>query len=135
MIKLAGAAVLVLAFAVSAQAQSGHVAGSAHFVTPPVSYAAASAGGGGAIGSGGTHTLAHFPSAQFEVRNVTGSSSDYIPSTFVTYKAALAEGKAELRERPEPLGASVRADAMPPRSDVKILVVQSQSGGPVIQTH
>ncbi|MGH9738056.1 MAG: hypothetical protein ACRD4X_05655, partial [Candidatus Acidiferrales bacterium] len=86
MIKLTGALVLVLAFAVSAQAQSAR--GGAHFSVSPSSYSVGGGGGGGGgLSSGGSHILPHFAPRRFAVRDASGSAADYIPSTFVAYTA------------------------------------------------
>ncbi len=91
MMKITAAAVLVLAFAVAAQAGHGT---SAHFSASSTSYAGGGAGGAGGIGSGGSGAVLHVPPTHFEVRTVSGSASDYVPSTFVSYDSAVAEGEA-----------------------------------------
>ncbi|MGA9882445.1 MAG: hypothetical protein WBQ34_01870 [Candidatus Acidiferrales bacterium] len=134
MIKLTGAAVLVLAFAVSARAQSAR--GGAHFSVSPSSYSVGGGGGGGGgLSSGGSRTLPHYASARLAVRDASGNASDYIPSTFVTYTVALKEGQADLAMRPSPLGTLAHASAKPSKDGAKIDVVQGQNGKPTIQTH
>lgn len=134
MIKLTGAAVLVLAFAVSAQAQSAH--SEAHFGFSPSRYSAESGGGGGGgIGSGGSHTLPHYAPTHFAVRDVRGSATDYVPSTFESYSTALTEGEAAVAKRPAPLGTSAHESAKPARKSAKIDVVQSQNGKLAVQTN
>jgi hypothetical protein len=68
------------------------------------------------------------------VRIVTGSESDYIPSTFVAFDAAVAEGRAVLAVRPESLGASAHANINPARENARIHIVQGQDGYPAILT-
>jgi hypothetical protein len=133
-LKLKGAAVLVLVFAVSAQAQTAHNSALAHFTATPANYSNQGAGGGGGASSGGSRALPHFPPAHLAVRTVSGSNADYIPSTFVSYKAAVAEGQAVLAARPEPLGTSALAGSKPAPRTAKIHIVQGQDGLPEILT-
>ncbi len=136
MLRITGAAVLVLAFAVFAQAQSGRSGAEVHFTATPPNYSNEAAGGTGSAGSGGSHTLPHFPPARFAVRDATGSESDYIPSTFLSYKAAVAEGEVVLAARPEPLGTSAHADSKPAPQTARIQIVEGQDGTPEIRaTH
>lgn len=132
-IKLTGAAVLVLVFAVSAQAQSAR-GGGAHFTSTPSSYSESGGGGGGSAAAGGSRTLAHIAPAQFAVREVAGNSSDYMPSTFVSFSTAVAEGKAALAQRPKPLGVSAHESVAPAKA-AKIEVVQGEAGKPTIEPH
>ncbi|MGH9686578.1 MAG: hypothetical protein ACRD5K_05750 [Candidatus Acidiferrales bacterium] len=132
MIKLAGALVLALAFAVSAQAQSAR--GGAHFSVSPSSYSVGGGGSGGGLSSGGSHILPHFAPRRFAVRDASGSAADYIPSTFVAYTAALREGQAALSAHPSPLGTLAHASIKLSKESAKIDVVQGQNGKPAIQT-
>jgi hypothetical protein len=131
-IKIIGAAVLVLAFAISAQAQSAH-GDAPHFTASISTRVEGSAGGGGSIGSGAGQLLPHFPQTRFAARAVTGDASDYIPSTFLSYQAALAEGKASLSARAGPLALSAHTSGQPAQHDAKIDVVQRQDGKPAIK--
>ena len=122
MIKITGAAVLVLAFAVAAQAGHGP---SAHFSASSTTYAGGASGGGG-MGAGGSGGILHVPPTRFAVRAVSGSASDYIPSTFVSYDSAVAEGEASLAARPEPLGTFARENSKPVAKNAKVQTAQKQ---------
>lgn len=132
-IKLTEAAVLVLAFAVSAQAQS--MRGGAHFGYTPSSYSVGSGGGGGGgLSSDGSHILPHYAPTHFAVRDVSGNATDYIPSTFESYTTALTQGEAAVAARPEPLGTSAHESAKLARESATIDIVQGQNGKLAIQT-
>jgi hypothetical protein len=131
MIKITGAVVLVLVFAVAAQA--GHGA-NAHFTASPSTYAQGGGAGMGGGGTGGSGTILHVPPAHFAMQAVSGSASDYVPSTFVSYDSALAEGKASLDAHGEPLGRSAqRENSKPAEKSADLQIVQKQNGGTVIQ--
>lgn len=130
MIKIAGAAVLVLAFAVVAQAGGGT---SPHFTVSPSTYTQTAGAGIGGGSTGGSGAVLHVPPTQFAVRSASGSASDYIPSTFVSYDSALAEGKASLGAHAEPLGNSAQESSKPTAKNAKVQVVQKQDGGAAIR--
>jgi hypothetical protein len=130
MIKLTGAAVLVLAFAAVAQAGGGN---SAHFTawpSPDVQVGSGGTGGGEMRGSG---TLMHVAPARFAVREVSGNASDYIPSTFVSYNSAVAEGEASQAARPQPLKASTQESGKAAPKNSKTQIVQKKDGALAIQ--
>lgn len=129
MIKIAGAAVLVLGFAAVAQAGGG----GAHFTA---SSNTLTQGGGAGIGggaAGGSGTVLHVPPTRFATREVSGNSSDYIPSTFVSYNSAVAEGSAPVAARPKPLEMSAQKSGKPTVRSATIQIVQKQDGRLAIQ--
>jgi hypothetical protein len=130
MIKVMGAAVLVLAFAAAAQA-GGRT--SPHFTAWPTTYTQSGGAGIGGGGTGGSGAILHIPPARFATVEVSGSASDYIPSTFVSYNSAVAEGKASLSARPEPLGTSAQENSDSPARKARIQIVQKQNGELAIQ--
>lgn len=134
-IKIAGVAVLVLGFAVSAQAQSVRAAGAASSpITSNSGGGSAGYGGGGfSIGPSNFRTLPHFPPAHFTMKAVQGSSGDYVPSTFVPYAKALAEGRAMLAARPVSLGQFARENQPAATAKATIEMVQDHHGYPVIR--
>jgi hypothetical protein len=66
--------------------------------------AGASGGGGFGAGSINANMLPHTPVASFDEIVVQGSDSDYVPSTFVPFEAAVRMGEAALAYRPKSLG-------------------------------
>ncbi len=128
--KVVGAMVLVLGFAVAAQAGGGNTA---HFSMSPSVYSEGGGGGAGGGGlGGGSRVLPHIPSTRFAVRSASGSASDYIPSTFVSYDSAIAEGQASLSAHPQPLGTYAKEDK-PAGKTATVEIVQEQDGEVAIQ--
>ena len=127
MIKITAAAVLVLACAAAAQAGGG-----AHFTMWP-STLTQGGGAGYGVGAAGSGTMLHVPAAHFAVREASGNTSDYVPSTFVSYDSAVAEGKASVAGHAQLLGASAQEGGKPTAKNAKIQIVQKQNGAPAIQ--
>ena len=115
MIKIMGATVLVLAFAVAVQA-GGHA--TAHFTASPSAYS--QTGGAGIPDTGGFGPLPYIPPTQLAVQAVSGSTSEYVPSTFVSYDSAVREGRAATQSRPEALGTSARESGQSMVNNAKI---------------
>jgi hypothetical protein len=130
MLKVTGAAVLVLAFAAAAQAGGGS---NAHFTSSPSQYMQYGGGIGGGSSTGSSGATLQVPPTQFAVRAVSGSASDYVPSTFVSYESAVAEGDAALAANSQPLGTSAQGSTKPAAKNVKAQIVQKQGGDVTIQ--
>jgi hypothetical protein len=128
---MAGLAVLVLAFAVSAQAQGSR---SVRVAISPSTLHSSGGGSAGGASSGGFHHLTHYAPARFAVQVVTGDATDYIPSTFVPYQTALAEGQTVLASPPQPLGTFARQNSKPAPRKAKIELEQDHHGDAVIRT-
>ena len=133
MIRIAGALALVLGFAISAQAQGGRAAGEQ--VASLLNY---SGGGGAGFGGGGAgvsnfHTLPHTPPAHFVVATLAGNANDFVPSTFVPYKIAVAEGRLIVSATPESLGQFARDCDATTRTKAKLELVQDHYGYPVVR--
>ena len=132
-IRVAGAALLVLGFAISAQAQGSRVASGAISPIAPHSAGGGAGFGGGGIGPSSFQTLPHIPSTQFRATAVSGDSNDFVPSTFVPYKTALAEARSILAAAPESLGQFAREQDAATRAKAKYEVVQDHHGDAVIR--
>jgi hypothetical protein len=130
MSKAIAATVLVLAFAVAAQAGRGT---DAHFTASPSPYTDVGGAGIGGGSIGGSGAILHVPPTRFAMRAVSGSASEYIPSTFMAYDSAVAEGKASIAARPEPLGTFAEESIKPAAKNAKLQIVQKQDGGLTIQ--
>lgn len=64
---------------------------------------------------------------------VDGNAGDYVPSTFVSYDKALAEGRALLAARPISLGQFARENQPAATAKAKFELVQDHHGYPVIR--
>jgi hypothetical protein len=125
---LVGFAVLALSFAVPAYAQA-HAAGGGGAGLP------VNSGGGGVGGaeSGAAVRLPHYSRAKFQVTAVSGSETDYIPSTFVSYNKALTTGHTTVASAPETLGQAAQLNRQTPRVKAKFALVQDGRGRAVIE--
>ncbi|HXJ16853.1 MAG TPA: hypothetical protein VNM68_06610 [Candidatus Polarisedimenticolia bacterium] len=112
--RILGVAVLILWFAVPAHAQ--------YFGTSL---------GGGSLGHVSFHTLPSVPPAQFEVRAVSGGA-DFVPSSYVPYEQALAEGRAALAARTKTLAEITRENSVVPRVKARLILVQDDHGRAIL---
>lgn len=126
---LVGFAVLVLSFAMPSYAQ-GHPAGGGGTGFP--TYSGGAGVGGTGIG-GGAATLPHYSRARFQVTATSGTETDYIPSTFVTYNRALTKGNDSLASVPETVGQAAQVNRETPKVKAKFALVQDNHGNAVIE--
>jgi hypothetical protein len=131
-IRVAGAALLVLGFAISAQAQGSHLAAGASS-SLIYSGGAGTGFGGSGLGPSSFSTLPHIPRARFQASAVSGDSRDFVPSTYVPYKVAVAEGRSILAAVPESLGQFARDNEPAARARAKFELVQDHHGYAVIR--
>lgn len=108
MIKIAGAVVLVLGFAISAQTQGTRSSGAHAQSLLNYSGGAGIGADGGGVAAGNFRTLPHVASARFQAITVSGDANNFVPSTFVPYAIAVAEGRSNLAATPESLGQFAR---------------------------
>ncbi len=85
--------------------------------------------GGGSIGAAG---ITKFPRTQFGVAAVSGSLQDYIPSTFVAYDEALAEGRDLLANSPKTVVEAAHNQAPSSAQKARIALIQDVNGNPII---
>jgi hypothetical protein len=129
-----GLAILGMGLAVPAHAQVSHgfAAGGA---ASPLNLNNA---GGGGFGSGlggnsmGRGKLTDYPKARFGVASVSGTQHDYVPSTFVSYDKALAEGRAVLATPPQSPAEAARQQVTAHTEKAKLALVQDDYGNAVI---
>lgn len=114
--RILGIAVLILWFAVPAHAQSF----------------SGSVVGGVGIGKVNFPTVPNYPPAHFEVRAVSGTAADFVPSSFASYEQALAEGRAALAVRAKTLGEIARENSSTPRVKARLVLVQDDHGNAVL---
>jgi hypothetical protein len=127
--RLIGLAILAVAVAVPAHAQSTHpAAGGTTFTT---NGSAGSLGGGGGFGGSGGSKLASVPPAHFNVTSASGSQS-YEPSTFLSYDQAVAAGKTVLDTPPPTVAEAARQQASAHTEKAKVALVQDDYGRAII---
>ena len=127
---LVGCAVLALSFAMPSFAQS-HAAGGGGTGLPVTG---GGGGGGGASGVSAGSKLPHYSRAQFQVTAVSGSETDYVPSTFVTYKKALTtKGHTAIAIAPQSLGQAAQLNRETPKIKARFTLVQDNRGKAIIE--
>lgn len=103
-------------------------------MAPSYSSSMTPGGSGGSIsGVGSFQTLPYIPAAHFPMTTVNGDSRDYVPSTFVPYAKAVAEGRAVLATRPISLGEFARRNEANDTAKAKLELVQDYDGNAVVR--
>jgi hypothetical protein len=132
--RLIGLTILVMGLAAPAHAQTAHAAPMASGSGSPIN----STSGGSGAGSGGfggssigSRPLSS-PPAHFNATNVSGSRDSYVPSTFVSYDAALAAGKQLIDTPPLTVAEAARRQASAHPEKAKLALVQDDYGRPMI---
>ncbi len=126
--KALGIAAFILFFAIPAHAQRGGASSSAQ---PTMS---GGGGGGGGFGGGsGTGSLlpAH-PPAVFKMSAVSGSDATFIPSGYLPFDRAVAEGQAILDAENKTPAEAAAASSIVPKPHAKVAVVQGANGDPIV---
>ena len=121
-----GVAAFILFFAVPAHAQ----ASSSSSARPTQS--GGGGGGGGFGGGGGTGPLPAHPPAHFKMSAVTGSDASFIPSGYLPFDRAVAEGQAILDAEKKTLAEAAAATSIVPKPHAKVAVVQDANGDPIV---
>jgi len=122
--RLMGMAILAAGLALPAHAQAPRATASG--MTPgPVS--AGGGGFGGGYSSGGSKPTS-CPTARFSVTSVSGSQQDYVPSTFVVYDNALAEGRDILANPPKSVAEAAHEQPSVPAEKARISFIQDVNG-------
>lgn len=127
--------ILAAGLAIPAHAQTPHGV-SAGGGANPLTF---SGGGGGGYGGGGVgggsssgSRLPSCPRAQFSVSAVSGTQQDYVPSTFVSYDKALAEGRDVLAAPPKTVAEVAHEQAIGRAEKAKLALVQDSRGNAII---
>lgn len=113
--RILGIAVVILWFAVPAQAQ---IFGN-------------SISGGGSISHVIFPVHPSTPPAHFDVRAVSGSA-DFVPSSFATYEQALAQGRAALAAQAKTLAQIAKENSSAPKPKARLVLVQDDRGRAVL---
>lgn len=121
-----GVAAFILFFAIPAHAQAGS-SGSAR-----PTQNGGGGGGGGFGGGGGTGPLPVRPPAHFKMSAVTGSDASFIPSGYLPFDRAVAEGQAILDAEKRTPAEAAAATSIVPKPHAKVAVVQDANGDPIV---
>ncbi len=123
-----GVVAFVLFFALPAHAQRGGASPSAQ----PTS---SGGGGGGGYGGGGGGTgslLPNYAPAHFKMNEVAGSDGSFIPSAFLPFDRAVAEGQAILDAQKKTPAEAAAASSIVQKPHAKVSVVQGANGDPIV---
>ena len=120
-----GVAAFILFFAIPAHAQAGS-SSSAHATE------GGGGGGGGFGGGGGTGALPTYPRAHFKMNAVSGSDSSFVPSGYLPFDRAVAEGQAILDAEKKTPAEAAAATSIVPKPHAKVAVVQDANGDPIV---
>jgi len=134
--RLLGLGILAAGLAVPAHAQAFHGGASAGGTSNslPINGGAGGFGGGFGGGLSGGNRLSAYPLANFNVAAVSGIQAEYIPSTFVSYDQAVAEGREILTTPPKTLVQAAHDQANAHPNKAKFALVQDRNGNAVIVT-
>ncbi len=91
-------------------------------------------GGGGGFGGGGTagSMLPASAPAHFRMSAVSGSDSSFIPSGYLPFESAVAEGQAILDAEKKTPAEAAAASSIVPKPHAKVTVVQGANGDPIV---
>jgi len=112
--QLLGLAVLVFFFTLPAHAQSG-----------------GSIAGGSLFGSS-FHTLPSYPPARLISTGISGTDEDFVPSAFVAYEQAIAEGRAAITAEAKTVAKAASENKSAPKPRAKFAMVQDGEGNVMI---
>jgi len=87
--------------------------------------------GGGALNAGSIHALPTYPLLSNSITYSAGSS-DFTPSTFMSYDRALAAGFAALAEHNKTLGEVAKESRERAKTKAKMVVEQDADGNMVV---
>jgi hypothetical protein len=127
-----GIAAFILFFAVPAHAQGKGASVAMGSSSTGASYNGGSGGGGGYSGGGGTVSHHNYPRAQFAVGAVSGSQEDFVPSSYLPFDRAVAEGQAALDAAAKSPAQTAEATSNAPRPHAKVTFVQDANGDPIL---
>ncbi len=95
-------------------------------------------GGGGGIGGGGFsggssgNLLPAHPPAHFKMSALSGSDTTFIPSGYLSFERAVAEGQAILDAEKRTPAEAAAATSIVPKPHAKLAVVQGANGDPIV---
>jgi hypothetical protein len=134
-----GLTVLILGLSVSAHAQSrgGAVAGGS---AGGVLSNNGGGGYGGGGGFGGAESAVNFPAlptigpANLPSSEVSGTDADFVPSTFLPYKQAIAAGQKVLDAQHKSVAEAAAENSRARRLKAKAAMIENAAGNAIITT-
>jgi len=135
--RLLGLAILAAGLAIPAHAQGFHGGASAGSSSNGLPTNGGGGGFGGGFGGGlssAGNRLPAYPLANFNLAAVSGTQAEYVPSTFVSYDQAVAEGREILATPPKTLVQAAREQASTRTDKARFALVQDRNGNAVIVT-
>jgi hypothetical protein len=130
---------LILGFSLPAHAQSkgtGMVAGGSSGGVTSNGTGGGGGGFGGSSGGGLTSsnfsTLPSIPPAVLRSTAISGTNADFVPSTFLSYDQAIAEGQAVLDAQHKSVAEAAMENNRARRSKAKAAIIENAVGDPVI---
>jgi hypothetical protein len=135
-----GLVVLILGLSVPAHAQSrgaGVVASgsSGGVVSGGVGgYGGGAVGGGGLTGPTSFPTLPYIAPAKLPSSAVSGTSTDFVPSTFLPYDKAIAAGQEVLDARHRSVAEAAAENSRARKLKAKAVILENAAGDAVIAT-
>lgn len=136
--RVLGVMVLILGFSIPAHAQASRG-------TVPASGGSGgmTTGGGGGFGGSGSgdsggmsgvnfHTLPSIPPANLPSVEVSGTKADFVPSTFLPFDQAVAEGQAVLDAQHKSVAQAAAENSRANRAKAKAAIIENGAGDAVI---
>lgn len=127
-----GAALLILLFSLPANAQ-GYFGNYGYVGGGPSLNSSASMNNYTGFSGVGNHILASSPVTTFHMTVVDGAGNEFIPSTFVPFEQAVAQGRATLTAKPKTLAEVAAEYRAVKKPKAEVAFVQDNSGRAVAQ--
>jgi hypothetical protein len=134
--KILGIAILGVIFAVPAHAQHSMAAVAGPNGPGYIEGGTAGSGGTGGGGAGGKssfHTLPQTAPKQFDTIGVSGTESEFVPSSWTQFEQGLAEGRALLATQRKTLGEIADENRLVEKPKAKLTIIQDANGRAIIQ--
>jgi len=93
-----------------------------------------SGGSAGGAGSGGASfsPLPSYPRTNFAATAISGTETDFVPSTFLPYESAVAAGQAALTAQHASVVQAASANSSAPKAKAKLTLIEDATGKAVI---
>ncbi len=94
-----------------------------------------SGGAGSSVGGGSVsfHTLPPVPSPNFQIMDVSGVSSEFVPSSWTQFENGLAQGRAQLALERRTLGEVAAEYRRVQKPKAKLAIIQDAFGNAIVQ--
>jgi hypothetical protein len=131
--KILGLAIVGLLFSVPAHGQRSLAGTLGSAASSGVGFSGGGGVGGGSAGGSTFHTLPAVPPTEFLTVDVSGSSADFAPSSWVEFKNGLQVGTAQLTAGQKSLGDVAAQYRRVERRKAKLAIVEDAFGNAVIE--